>query len=228
MLLLRLTNFWRVCGVLHSDLKYMDDELRAKPSPDTNPSLSRKINGLYQLLTRRDMVRNGHLPTVSKITAVNESFDPQVSTDESNLTHSSNNGEHFVNNFMGLSLPIPCNSSQRILMISLGDDFTHLWIQNWRDFLSLRRIKHCLGEAKRLQKSIELTLNNYKPRVFVVHTHDSRIFIGPYEKDDIQNVALFVKHDNHMLLYENYYKQNVDATYTKKTKGWYSKTNFFN
>lgn len=51
MLLLRLSDFWRILGVVHSDLNYMDDELIAKPTPEKNPLLSKKINTLFHLLT---------------------------------------------------------------------------------------------------------------------------------------------------------------------------------
>lgn len=51
VLLLRLSDFWRILGAVHSDLKYMDDELIARPTPEKNPLLSKKINTLFHLLT---------------------------------------------------------------------------------------------------------------------------------------------------------------------------------
>lgn len=50
-MLLRLSDFWRILGAVHSDLKYMEDELIARPTPEKNPLLSKKINTLFHLLT---------------------------------------------------------------------------------------------------------------------------------------------------------------------------------
>ncbi|XP_031631144.1 uncharacterized protein LOC116345684 [Contarinia nasturtii] len=240
MLLLRLTHFWRICGVLHSDLKYMDDEIRSKPTPDQNPKLSQKINNLYRLLTTRE-IQNARPLTDDKVVgnSSNESIDLQESSNQCDSTSSplsssepqnvageqtesletprSKVKRYFENTSMGLTLPLPCRLTQRLLMINLGDDFTHLWFHNWHDFLSMKKIQHCLQESKRLKIPIELSSKKNLPRVFVVNTHESRIFIGPYEHNDRQNVALFIKHENHMVLHENYYKRYPE-NYTKKTK----------
>lgn len=259
MVLLRVTHFWRICGVLHSDLKYMDDELRARPTPDQNPLLGLKINRLYQLLTSSSL--QNHQPNVENlaIKSIQETKTgipvPDDSPSESASMNSSNNENtatmddgdgdgdddnhdngddgddvklikpvestsFFENTSMRLSLPIPVRSSQRLLMIKVGNDFTHVWFPSWHKFLSIKRIQNSFILSKKLGKAIEMSQSNKNPKVFVSHSHDNCIFIGPYGNCDRQNLALFVKHDNHMMLSELYYKK-FGQIFTKKTKGMF-------
>lgn len=232
MILLRITNFWRICGVLHSDLKYMDDELRVKPTPDQNPLLGRKINTLYQLLTTRQIqlnqqaVRNSesvdNLETINDLSAVTNEPIPQSETNSNTVDDKnepqSESKQFFENSSMRLILPIPVNSSQRLLMINVGDDFTHVWFPTWHKFLSAKRIHNSFILAKKMGKAIEMSQSSNDPKVFVSNSHEKCIFIGPYGSNDRQSLALFVKHENHMWLSELYYEKN-GRTYTRKTKG---------
>lgn len=250
MLLCRITTFWRICGVLHSDVKYMDDELRVKPTPDQNPLLGRKINALYQLLTTREIqktqpaVENAETKDSPKLSpkADSETLDltvptiqcdspPDVSnfkpesitndneeTNETLKTIEKQTKPYFENASMRLSLPLLVDPSQRLLIITLGDDFTHIWFPTWRKFLAAKRIQSCFLNAKKMNKAIEMTQTNNLPKVFVSNLHDNCIFIGPYGRTDRQNLALFVKHENHMMLSDVYY-QDPNNKYTRKTKG---------
>lgn len=242
MILLRVANYWRICGVLHSDLKYMDDELRAKPTPDQNPFLGRKINMLYQLLTNQtspkstlenaaakntnsetenDTFPTCTLPNLSELNGLDaEQQQCKLAKDSSGTRRSNMNDDKlfFENTSMRLSLPIPVNSTERLLMINVGDDFTHLWFPTWHKFLSLKRIQSSLHLSKELGKAIEMSQSNNNPKVFVTSSHDNVIFIGPYGSNDRQNVFLFVKYDNHIMLSEKYYKE-FGSTFTRKTKG---------
>lgn len=249
MLLLRLTNFWRICGVLHSDLKYMDDELRAKPTPDQNPLLGRKINALYQLLTTREIQRpsNASVANVetnttperklytekpnASIPSLDLDSPPTIATSQNRINNTDGVNEtpqrdankkpakpFFENASMRLSLPIPVDSSQRLLMINVGDDFTHVWFPTWHKFLSTKRIQSTFALSKKMDKAIELSQSDNQPKVFVSNSHDNCIFIGPYGNRDRQNLALFVKHESHMWLSQVYHKK-FGITFTKKTKG---------
>lgn len=241
MLLVRVTHFWRICGVLHSDVKYMDDELRVKPTPDQNPLLGRKINTLYKLLTSREIqksrltVRSVVQKAISESETNNEKVEPDSPSNGSNveLQNTTDNSveanktpekseqptkPYFENASMRLSLPIPVDSSQRLLMINVGDDFTHLWFPTWHKFLSAKRIQQSFLLSKKLDKAIEMSQHDNHPKVFVSNSHDNCIFIGPYGNTDRQNLALFVRHENHMELSELYYKR-IGESYTRKTKG---------
>lgn len=115
-------------------------------------------------------------------------------------------------------LRIPIYEDQRWLMLSLEDDFTHIWFQTWRKFLSLRRILNALEYARKVDKTIEISPANFQPLVFVTSQYHHQIFIGPYKLDESKNIALFHRHENHMLLVENYIKQ-YGAVYEKRTTG---------
>lgn len=272
MVLLRMTQYWRICGVMHSDVKYMDDELRAKPTPDQNPLLGRKINTLYQLLTqitpRTTPIKSDGSGTITPIRELNDetsilstlssndgtsvsmkgllSIESVATADYTDASDSNANKDgdgndkkddddddddngiveikplesvsYFENSSMRLSLPIPIAPNQRLLMINVGDDFTHVWFPSWHKFLSIKRIQNSFILCKQVGKAIEMSQSVNYPKVFVSHSHENCIFIGPYGNMDRQNLALFVKHDNHMMLSELYYKKFGD-TYTKKTKG---------
>lgn len=252
MLLLRMANLWRICGVLHSELKYMDDELRAKPTPDQNPLLGRKISTLYHLLTTREIQKNTKLKSNSESGANSETPDTTIECDTSpnapanetqtilndNIETSETSDTRpkdakptktfFENASMCLSLPIPVDSSQRLLMINIGDDFTHLWFPTWsQKYLSAKKIQHSLAVSKHMDTAFEMSHGDNHPKVFVSKSHDNCIFIGPYGNTDRQNLALFVKHNNHMMLSDTYYKNNLGDKYTRKTKGMNKEKNVF-
>lgn len=260
MLLLRLSDFWRILGVVHSDLKYLDDELIARPTPTENPLLSQKINTLYQLLTNQSQSSNESLSsdiakniesTVLKkliieppamedvaqnlsssfgLPSNNTGDDADADDDDQKPSNtpdvdplsSTDNMNFFENASMRLSLPIPVKPKQRLLMVNLGDDFTHIWFPTWRKFLSLRRIQNALSMAKNAGKVIEMSLSINVPKVFVSNLHDNQIFIGPYGSEDRQNIALFIRHNNHMVLAEEFH-ESFGVSYTKKSKGMYGK-----
>lgn len=288
MVFLRLTRFWRICGVIHSEIKYMDDEHRAKPTPDKNPVLSRKINMLYQLLmkqsslkfnqqrlpetsamTPRDIENNAiisNAQTESQSTAISTSSsstsssslvisseisntnksahgddqtvnDPQngngknIGSSDADDAHENNDTDagdtnenqddetvpYFENNAMSLRLPIPITMKQRLLMLNVGDDFTHIWIPSWHKFLSKKRIHNSFKLSKEVGIALEMSQKNHNPKVFVSHEHQNCIFIGPYGNNDPQNIFLFVKHNESMVLSTTYYKKS-NTTFAKKTK----------
>lgn len=260
MILLRVSSFWRICGVLHSDLKYMDDELRAKPTPDQNPFLGRKINMLYQLLTNqmspktnsqisienaasKANVEDSECEIISSSPPLNGSnaeqqsafADDECSSSSSTTTNTpatkkldrNDDKLFFENTSMRLCLPIPVDSTERLLMLNVGDDFTHIWFKSWNKFLSMKRIKSSLALSKQLGKAIEMSQSVNPPKVFVSSTHDNFIFIGPYGSTDRQNVVLFVKHDSHITTSEKYYEE-FGEMYTRKTKGmFWARSSFF-
>lgn len=240
MLLLRLDQFWRILGVIHSDLK-SDVGILAQPTPDKNPLLSKKINTLYHLLVRNEQNKSGDNKTLDNSelnfdtntiendqVTIPQDITPDLSNTKDEAIPSSSNavsdaakteGSTIFSSGSGrLSLPIPVNTAERLLMLNVGDDFTHIWFPNCRKFLSMKKIRSTLAMAKHLKHSIEITQGMNFPKVFVTHTHDNNIFIGPYKKNDKQNLALFVRQDNHMVLADSYHKK-FGVQYTKKSKG---------
>lgn len=216
----------------------MDDDLRAKPTPDQNPLLGRKINTLYQLLTTRQIQRvqqpvkpaeaNTSLESKNglSIPQTEANSTPQISNDDKQMVDdnleekmpSSPPKSFFENASMRLTLPIPVDATQRLLMINIGDDFTHIWFPTWHKFLSAKRIQSTILLAKNYGTAIEMSQSDNNPKVFVTNSHRNSIFIGPYAKNDKQNLALFVKHENHMMLSETYHHK-FGIKYLQKTKG---------
>lgn len=256
--MLRLSDFWRILGVVHSDLKYMNDELVARPTPEKNPLLSKKINTLYHLLTNppkapiradengtMDCIMIDNEQTVLDETKMLEDVKPNLSAlsiingetsttgvestsseNDSATATATGTSTFFENTSMRLSLPIPVEPTQRLLMVNVGDDFTHIWFPTWHKFLSLKRIQNALVMAKSSNKVIEMSQSINIPKVFVSSAHDNQIFVGPYGNADRQNIALFMRHNRHMVLAEDYHRKN-GITYTRKSKGNFPFTNFF-
>lgn len=254
MVLVRLANFWRITGVVHSDLKYMDQKLCARPTPEKNPLLSKKINSLYHLLTKDKLKSNSIQEALSSTSeTVNDSKDinkrsdddiiyispdgknessskptnnePNLKKDELTETINSSTQFHKITNYfentsMRLTLPIPVDLTQRLLMVNIGDDFSHIWFPTWHKFLSLTRIREASNSAKENGKVIEMSQQTNYPKVFVTGSHHNQIFIGPYNSNDKQNIALFKNHNGHMMLSERYYKTYPDK-YLQKSKGIY-------
>lgn len=115
-------------------------------------------------------------------------------------------------------LPIPVAPNQRWLMMSLGVDFTHIWFPSWRKFLSMKRIRSCLQEARTNKKTIKISTGQTAPHVYVTHSCLNEIFVGPYGMDQEQDLALFVRHYKRILLSENYAKQK-GLVFSPKTIG---------
>lgn len=67
MLLFRLSNFWRIIGVVHSQDRYLENGVQAKPTPDKNPELSQKIGKLFDLLVQQNSM---HTNTYENITSI--------------------------------------------------------------------------------------------------------------------------------------------------------------
>lgn len=118
-----------------------------------------------------------------------------------------------------LLLHIPCTGNQRWLMLTVENDFTHIWFQDWRKFLSKKRITSSLEDAKVTNKVFDISRPHVHPQVYVTPQYSNEIFIGPYECDS-KNIALFQRHENRMMLVENYMK-HTGIIYEKRTKGIY-------
>lgn len=246
----------------------MDDELRAKPTPDKNPLLGQKINMLYRLLVQRQSSSRLEDGTPVKTvqdaendTSISNAQSPGASSSSSSAANTSSHNSkdddqklpsdsnkhngaaadddpgdddddivdvseiqmdesasYFENTSMSLQLPIPCTMKQRLLMLNVGDDFSHIWFPTWRKFLSNKRIQNSFVLAKKMGKAFEMSQRGLFPKVFVSPDHDSCIFIGPYGSNDRQNIGLFQKHEKHMVLSQKYYKE-FDKTFSKQTKG---------
>lgn len=202
----------------------MKEGLHASPSADDNPELTQKIDQLHRLLSQEQ--HGGSSPAqpkaVTPVTAVpaatpavtlaaTPAVTPAVKPATERVTAKSNltleNLQNINVSQLQLLLPIPLSKDQRWLMMTLGTDFTHIWLPQWRKFLSHKRIRSALVYAAQTRKTIELSPPNCHPSVFVTSVRRNQIFVGPYHMNEPQKLALFYRHeDGSMLLSENYAK----------------------
>lgn len=292
MVLIRLTDYWRILGAVHSNLNYMENELVAKPTPERNPLLSQKINMLYHLLTSQSTEprpviatdvsssKEAIMATYGIVTADDEPIiedaltesddvlliahddndsyvppnkirrtdvdviqfvhpgedssssdlsatmnvdqptadtnaqgrvagdiygsyaiesDAAISVDDASFDRTPVVARTFENEQLRLKLPIKIEPTQRLLMIELGDDFTHIWFPAWRRILRRERILAGLAKAKANGTTIDLSHPQHASKVVVTHTHERCIFIGPYDLQSKQNVGLFMQHNGQMV-----------------------------
>lgn len=200
---------------MHSDKRYIDEGLHASPSAEDNPELTKKIDQLHRLLIQRENQAAHRVsnvagqsrtqPTTAPATATEAPPITDVVTARSNLTLE--NLQNMTEYQLQILLPIPLSQDQRWLMMTLGSDFTHIWLPQWRKFLSYKRIRSALAYAAQTRKTIELSPPGCHPSVFVTSARSNQIFVGPYHMDEPQKLALFYRHaDGRMLLSENYAK----------------------
>lgn len=213
VLLFRLSTFWRIVGVMHSDKRYIREGLHASPSAGENPELTQKIDQLHKLLIQKESQRTTHVaaPTTA-VPAAQPAAAPAMGPSTQMVTARSNlptlrNLHNMNETQLQLLLPIPLSQDQRWLMMTLGNDFTHIWLPQWRKFLSYKRIRSALTYASQTRKTIELSPPECHPSVFATCVRSNQIFVGPYHMNEPQKLALFHRHaDGRMLLSENYAK----------------------
>lgn len=206
---------------MHSDKNYINDSLHASPSAEENPGLTKKIDDLHKLLIQREKQTTAQTETPvvgGEPEAVARPTD--VVTVRSNLTLE--NLQNMSESQLQLLLPIPLSQDQRWLMMTLGNDFTHIWLPQWRKFLSYKRIRSALIYAAKTRKTIELSPPGCHPSVFVTSVRRNQIFVGPYHMNEPQKLALFYRQNaGKMLLSENYSKLPGVAPFTRRSIGEY-------
>lgn len=120
-------------------------------------------------------------------------------------------------------LPIPLTPNKRWLMMDIGDDFTHIWLSQWQKFLGLDRIKEAVSRSRVSGKTISLAPANCNPEVFVTAQRPNMIFVGPYNNNEQQKLALFYEtEDKKKVLSENYSKLSTSKAFSKKSIGLYT------
>lgn len=213
---------------MHSDKHYIEEGLHASPSAEDNPELTQKIDQLHKLLIQRDKQAIARANTLTQVASATTSAaaPTEIVTARSNLTLE--NLRNMNETQLQLLLPIPLSKDQRWLMMTLGTDFTHIWLPQWRKFLSHKRIRGALVYAAESRKTIELSPPNCHPSVFVTCVRRNQIFVGPYHMNEPQKLALFYRHaDGRMMLSENYAKLPNVTPFTRRTIGKETKNQGF-
>lgn len=183
ILLFGINNYWRVLGVTHSENDFMNHKVIAVPTPDTNPRLASKISYLFN-----DMVQ---------LTAKNRSK-------ESSTTSNICIRQLDVADIDNIHVPIPVVGCHRWLMLSLANDFSHIFVPSWKQFISHKKILCAIDHAKKTQKTVRMGPTSLKPQVYVPHDSQMKIFFGPMQKNETFDLQLLQQTDGKMLLREDY------------------------
>lgn len=217
----------------------MDNKIHAIPTPATHPILSKKINTLFNILTEKSREQK----TLSKSVTVPQPTEPIPSASSSsivpagetnkrplildrnvkiNTTYTSNIPitNLTADDLKRIFVPIPCTGEHRWLMVTLKQDFSHIWFPSWKKFLSLKRIRSALAYAEKTDKTVQISPANVKPDVYCASKQPNKIFVGPYEVNGQMDLALFVRYENKMMLLKNYeiLTGNIDPNKTTGNK----------
>lgn len=200
VLLFGISNYWRVLGCTHSKNDFMHNPVIATPTPNTNPALASKIASLFT-----EMV---------KLTAQNRS--------KSSTTPSSNIciRKLDISNIDKIQLPIPVIEAHRwYFMLTLANDFTHIFVPAWKQFISHKKIVLAIEHAKETQRTVQWGPSDLSPQLYVSHKSDTKVFFGPMMKNEALNLQLLQQHENKMILREEYQRLTQQKTSAHVTVG---------
>lgn len=124
-------------------------------------------------------------------------------------------------------LPVlPEVGEHKWFMLTLGQDFTHIYIRSWNSFLSHDKIKSAIVMAQRFGKTVKISAPNIIPDVFAAPNEPGKVFFGPYAKDANLEMGLYYSVNNKILPTEEYFKlpaKNPDAGYLIRSSGCWLK-----
>lgn len=186
ILLFGISNYWRVLGCTHSENDFLNNQVVAVPTPDTNPRLASKISSLFNdmvQLTAKNRLKAKETPKFTTNICIRQIDDIDIEK---------------------IHLPIPVVGCHRWLMLTLANDFSHIFIPSWKHFLSHKKIKCAIDHANRTQKTVRMGPADIKPHVYVPHNSDRKIYFGPMQKSESLNLQLLQQCDGKMLLREDY------------------------
>uniref|UniRef100_A0A336MLQ8 CSON002850 protein n=1 Tax=Culicoides sonorensis TaxID=179676 RepID=A0A336MLQ8_CULSO len=189
------TNFWRITGFVNSENDYQRNGVVARPTPETHPVLSAKINYLFNLLHN----------TSQKDTAIKKSAEQNdADKDKTNIKICSTDNMPTIKS---LFLPIPEIPDQRWLMLQVENDFSDIFIPDWGDYLSYDKISCALTLAKEHSKTVRVTMNDKFPEIYATPHRANCIFFGPYRMNQDIDFILCQNVDGKWLLREDYEKK---------------------
>ncbi|XP_063696277.1 uncharacterized protein LOC134827523 [Culicoides brevitarsis] len=176
-------NFWRITGFVNSETNYQQHGIIARPTPQTHPVLSAKINHLFNMLhhRRESEINFDEVPVEKKEKAP---VKPPVYKTNIKICSTEN-----MPSIRSLFLPIPEVAHQRWFMLQIENDFSDIFIPNWEDYLSYDKVTYALQLAKTHSKTVRVTMNDKFPEIYATPRRSNCIFFGPYSmKSDIDYV----------------------------------------
>lgn len=188
VLLFGVSNYWRVLGCTHSEKDFLNNRVVAIPTPDTNPLLASKISNLFDSMVQLSSKTEAEPMKVSS-SSINSNICIR-SLDEVDIDK--------------IHVPIPVIGCHRWLMLSLYNDFSHIFVPPWKHFLTYDQIQSATAHAKKTQKTVRMGPANLTLHVYVPHNSDMKIFFGPLKKNETLSLQLLQNFDGKMMLREDY------------------------
>lgn len=203
------SNFWRITGFVNSTNNYQQHGVIARPTPESHPILSAKINNLFNLLHTRKQSETEQ--------AVGE-FTETKSESKVYKTNIKICSTENMPSIRSLFLPIPEVAHQRWFMLQIENDFSDIFIPNWNDYLSYDKVSYALDLAKQHSKTVRVTMNDKFPEIYATPRRSNCIFFGPYGMRDNIDYMLCQNIDGEIIDRESYEKK-YNITKEKGTIG---------
>lgn len=194
------TTFWRVCGFINSDINYYEKGVVARPTPDTHPQLSQKINLFFNIM------KKSPVPAPSQKT-VNEPEDSSKAEPKPQYKTNIQMYSADVCALKSLFLPIPSFGEHRWFMLHLSPDFSDIFIPAWNSYLTYDKIAFALKLAENHKKTVRVTINEKFPEIYATPEHSDRIFFGPYRMNQEIDYILCQNFDGELITREEYQKR---------------------
>lgn len=119
-----------------------------------------------------------------------------------------------------LVIPLPNKQDHLWLMVDLVDDFSHIYVPEWKDFLTYSRIKRSFEIAAKSKKTVKLAKLAGKADIYATPDCYNRLYIGPYFEKANVNLVLCQNVDEKILLREDFEKsQNINRS--RRTVGYW-------
>lgn len=203
-------NFWRITGFANSNIDYIDNGVAARPTPETHPHLSLKINQFFNILNARPKKRK----------SIEQNVDQDSETHSKKVRYETNITTFPTDSdtLKSLFLPIPQIGEHRWFMLQLTNDFSDIYIPAWNSYLTYDKIAYALSLAKKHCKTVRVTINEKFPEIYATPNHSNRIFFGPYRLDEEIDYVLCQNFDGELITREEY-QERLGIKRNKATKG---------
>ncbi|XP_070493964.1 uncharacterized protein ocm [Chironomus tepperi] len=220
VLLFGCKGYFRICGLLNSKENYFDG-VSAKPTKQTHPRLTAKIQKVYNIWyglkkasalkimsNEQDSINDQEVKDDREKIVSNK---PNVHADEANDNKSKDQTMQ--------------PSTYKWFLFNISNDFSDIYIKQWKNYLPYRVIMSAISQARSKQRTIRILgpLNSAKdtPRIFALPNAPLKfkkeegqnmtgnfLLFGPYLRDSNSNLLLMQKVDGRMILRDDYEQQN--------------------
>lgn len=216
-------NYWQIISIIHSHKNYMEEDHRVQPTPRTHPQLANKIAKLFSMLTRKraNERKRQQLALLNKASQSAPAIAPAIAqpliteNQASQRKKFGKSGALIIPKFNIIMTPdrniasflpvLPEVGIHKWFMLTLADDFTHIFIRSWNSFLSHDKIKSAVKMAKRFGKTVKISAPNIIPDVFAAPSEPGKVFFGPYAPEANLEMGLYYTVNKKILPSDEYF-----------------------